>query len=770
MRQNIRYGLGSLGLILLLYYWVSSFNLPLEYDPTSTIILDQNQQLLAAQIASDGQWRFEGIELLPEKYQKAVLLFEDEYFHYHPGFNPISMLKALWYNLQQGEIKRGGSTLSMQVIRLSRKNQPRTLIEKMIEVLWALRLELKYTKNEILQIYATHAPFGGNVVGLSAATWRYFGRNFTHLTWAESATLAVLPNAPALIHPGKNRSLLLEKRNRLLLKLLEKQIINNETYQLAISEELPSHPFPIPQFTPHLLQWAIKQGLQGQRIITSIQRDLQIQMQDLISNQHRQLAHNEIHNAAILIIDIKKNQVISYVGNTDCDHQQSGKNVDIIQSLRSTGSTLKPFLYAAMLEEGLLLKNSLVLDIPTQIAGYVPQNFEKKFDGIVPASAALSRSLNIPAVRQLQQFGVEHFYHILQDLEFESINKGAHHYGLSLILGGAESSLWDLAKAYHYLAQKVNHQELSQPEIFLSHQEKKNTPSKLPFSEFNLYQTFDVLASLTRPESLSSNYNFNTQRKIAWKTGTSFGHRDAWAIGLTPEYLIGVWVGNADGEGRPGLTGIQVAAPLMFDAWAYLPKTTWFKLPSNGFLRSEICSFSGMRAHSDCPQTQLENISVASTRSNLCSFHKKIYLDTTQQFRVNSSCYPVHLMKEFVPIDLSPTVAFFYKKIQPNYREIPPWLPTCQLAQRNTIDIIYPSPNQKIFIPKNLDSTISPPIFEAAHQQANQAIYWYLNDQYLGTTNGAHKMEVNVPPGTYQLVLTDKLGSTTIQKVTFVEK
>ena len=256
-------------LLLVAYY----FCLPkhLFKDPTATVITSNKNELLGAIIADDGQWRFPENDSVPDKFKTCIIAFEDEYFYNHPGFNPISIFKALKENIDSGEIKRGGSTITQQVIRLSRKGKRRTYWEKFKEIILATRLELRYDKDEILALYASHAPFGGNVVGLDAASWRYFNRNSEDLSWAESATLAVLPNAPSLIYPGKNQLQLLKKRNRLLKKLLDNQTIDSLTYRLSISEGLPQKPYPLPQIAPHLLQTIAKTD-KGQRIKTSVNK------------------------------------------------------------------------------------------------------------------------------------------------------------------------------------------------------------------------------------------------------------------------------------------------------------------------------------------------------------------------------------------------------------------------------------------------------------------------------------------------------------------
>lgn len=335
-------------LLLIIYYF--SLPRPLFQEPYSTVIESKEGVLLGAKIARDGQWRFPAQDSIPDKFKKCIVYFEDQYFYQHPGFNPMAMVNAIKQNKKAGKVVRGGSTLTQQVIRLSRKGQHRTYFEKMIEGILATRLELKYSKDEILELYAAHAPYGGNVVGLEMASWRYFGVQSHQLSWAESATLAVLPNAPSLIYPGKNQQKLRDKRNRLLLKLQQEGIIDLQTYELSIDEPLPGKPYDLPQIAPHLLQ-RIAKNQEGTRIKTTIDIALQNRVNQIAKYYYSQYKQNEVNNLAILVIDVTNRNVISYVGNspTDNDHQ---KDVDIISAPRSTGSILKPLLYAGMLDEG----------------------------------------------------------------------------------------------------------------------------------------------------------------------------------------------------------------------------------------------------------------------------------------------------------------------------------------------------------------------------------------------------------------------------------
>ncbi|MEO5583750.1 MAG: transglycosylase domain-containing protein, partial [Saprospiraceae bacterium] len=398
-------------------------------------IFSSNGQLLGARLAKDEQWRFQPADTIPFKFKRAILLFEDKHFYYHPGINPISLCRALIQNLKARKIVRGGSTISMQDIRLRRGiSRKRNLLNKLLEMYWAVGLEVSNSKNKILLDYSSRASFGTNVVGLEAACWRYFDKPSANLTWAEAACLAVLPNSPSLIHPGKNRSSLKIKRDKLLKKLYLAESIDLDTYQRALLEPLPDHPLPLPNIAPHLLDYLYLSAEISGTIKTTIDYALQNQINELARNTYTNLSASKIYNLAILIADTKTGNTIAYVGNPSNTIQSL--HVDHIQALRSTGSIMKPFLYTGALSKGIILPKTLLKDIPTVIEGFQPKNFNLNYSGAVHADQALIQSLNIPMVLLLRQYGLEQFHHDLNQLGLTSFHKPPSYYGLSLILGG----------------------------------------------------------------------------------------------------------------------------------------------------------------------------------------------------------------------------------------------------------------------------------------------------------------------------------------------
>ncbi|MEM9648412.1 MAG: penicillin-binding protein 1C [Bacteroidota bacterium] len=772
LRIRFKMGLGFLFLMMLV--WMFCLPKSLFEDDTSTVVSSSNGSLLGARIAKDGQWRFPELDSVPFRFKQCVLFFEDEYFYQHLGFNPISIGKAIKHNLTKAT-RRGGSTITQQVIRLSRKNKSRTYWEKGIELFLATRLEFGYSKDEILRLYASHTPYGGNVVGLETASWRYFGIPAHELSWGQSAALAVLPNAPALIFPGRNDHALKHKRDRLLRKLRIKNIIDQDTYELAILEPLPQKPIPLPNIAPHLVERVQKEH-HGKHIKTSVDRNLQVQVNQVAKQHYHRLKSNAIHNLAILVLDVESRKVLAYIGNSPAS-EEHGNHVDIITKNRSTGSTLKPFLFSALLHEGQLLPNSLVTDVPTVINGYHPKNFNKKHVGAVPASRALSRSLNVPAVRLLRQFGLQKFYNKLQKMRMESIHKPASHYGLALILGGAESSLWDITKTYASTASTLNYfvnhsstyrtNEFTEPTYLLQKELDFGKDQFEPpaLNAGSIYHTFKSLREVNRPEGDENWEFFDAAQPIAWKTGTSFGFKDAWAVGVTPKYAIGVWAGNADGEGRPGLVGISAAAPILFDVLSLLPGGSWFKEPFDDLVTLEVCTKSGHRASVFCDDTREEQMPENGIKSATCPYHHKVFLDAEESYQVNSACYPLADMVEKNWFSLPPIVEYYYTAANPNYKTLPPYLSGCVDGQDELMQFIHPRLHEEILIPKDIGKSYKDVVFKLAHQQAESTVHWYLNETYLNSTSNFHELILPMEPGNYTLTVVDHEGNSIKQPI-----
>ena len=755
------------------YYFSLSF--PLFDTSYSTVLEDKKGRLLGATIAQDGQWRFPQTDSLSKKFITAITYFEDQQFFRHPGVNPLALARATWQNLRAGRVVSGGSTLTMQTIRLSRGKE-RTLGEKIIEIILSTRLEWVLSKDDILKTYASHAPFGGNVVGIDAAAWRYYGVSPHQLSWAENTLLAVLPNSPALLYPGRNSEQLLTKRNGLLHKLWQHRQIDSLTYALAIAEPLPGPPQPLPTLAPRLLTRLINEGHRGQRVVSTLDAALQQRVSGIVQQHHQRWQGNGIHNAAALVVDVATGEVHAYVGNTNTTAEH-GTSVDIITARRSTGSLLKPLLYAAMLNEGSILPQTLQPDVPTFIDGFAPQNFTKSFEGAVPADQVITRSLNVPSVHMLRDYGIEKFHYLLKQMGMTTLDQPPSHYGLSLIIGGAEGSLWDMTGMYASMARTLNHYfKYPEPHRYakvdihpltyrptpqITHKASERSAQSW-LNAASLWFTFKAMLEVVRPEAEAGWQYYASAKKVAWKTGTSHGHRDAWAVGVTPRYVVGVWVGNADGEGRPGLTGVTVAAPMLFDIVNLMPATDWFDIPRSDMAEVLVSQQSGFRAPLHCQDTVRTLVPRAGLRSPVSPYHQMVHLDARREHQVHGDCEPVGRMQSELWFVLPPVQEWYYKRQHPSYRTLPPFRSDCSTGNfaRRSLDLIYPKANATIYIPRELDGQLGRTVFEAAHRNVETGIFWHVDDHYLGETRRHHQMALALEPGLHTLTLVDEEGTT----------
>ena len=674
----------------------------------ATVVTDRNGELLGARIAGDQQWRFPPCDTVPERFATALIQFEDRCFRWHPGVNPVALARAAVDNLHAGHVVSGGSTLTMQVIRLSR-NRERTLWQKLVEAVLATRLEFRCSKDEILALYASHAPFGGNVVGLEAAAWRYFGRPAGELSWAESATLAILPNAPASIHPGKGREQLLAKRNRLLERLHARGYMDASTLETALTEPLPDAPYPLPNLARHF----VEDQPRGKETRTGIDISLQRQVEDATTRWSDELALTGTADLAAVILDIRSGETIAYVGNASPLRARPGSEVNIAAAPRSTGSILKPFLYCAALQDGTILPRTLLRDTPVNLNGFTPQNFDLQFHGAVPAAEALARSLNVPAVHLLRTYGAPRFLKVLREAGLSTLPRDASFYGLSLILGGGEGTLVDITRAYAGMVRSYD-----------------GLPTDSPFHDrLALWYTFEALKEVNRPDEIDWKL-IRSVRKAAWKTGTSYGSRDAWAVGVTPDYAVGVWCGNADGHGVAGMTGAKTAGPVLFDLLNLLPPTAeWFEEPLEGGIWLDVCKESGMLRSQDCPNYERVLLPMQAQESEVCPYHK----DGT--FR------------------LPPAMEWYYKAYHPEYEVRPA---TRDIAR---MEFLYPEPGSVLTLPRQLDGSEGGAVFQAVHRDPAATLYWHLDDTYLGETRIIHQMLLSPSPGKHAVTVVDGDGN-----------
>ena len=721
----------------------------------SLVVTDREGTLLGARIASDGQWRFPPCDTVPEKFATAIIEFEDRWFRFHPGVNPVSLARAAYGNLKAGRVVSGGSTLTMQVVRMSRRKE-RTLWQKMVESILAMRLELRCSKKEILAMYASHAPFGGNVVGIDAASWRYYGHPASELSWGEAATLAVLPNSPSSVHPGKNRERLLSKRNALLERLCKAGHLDRYSLELAMEEPLPEDPLPLPSLAPHLVDRISSSGKAGGQVRTTIDAGLQRQVESLTDLFGRELSSRGIRDLAAIVADVHTGEVLAYVGNSDLGRKRDGSNVDIPMSPRSTGSILKPLLYCAMLQDGDILPYTLLPDIPVNINGFAPQNFDHSYSGAVPASIALARSLNVPSVHELRKYGVPKFLEILRSCGMGTLTRSASDYGLSLILGGAEGTLYDIVTIYSSMAYTYQQTDsLGAPPVMHWSTDYHAPKGRKPFplrDKAALWYVLDALKEVNRPDEIDWRM-IPSVGKIAWKTGTSYGFRDAWAVGVNPDFVVGVWAGNASGEGVPQLTGARTSGPVMFDIFNLLPRSRtegtyasggWFLEPLPGdCVTAETCSMSGFLKGPSCDRADTLLLPRKAISGDSCPYHRM-----------------VEGKSRFI---LPPAMEWYYKQEHPEYQPIPV---NAASSSADVMEFIYPENGSSIFIPRQLDGSVKGVVFYLAHRDPSVTVYWHMDNAYLGETRLRHTLSIIPSPGTHSVTVVDSMGNT--ESVSFV--
>ena len=738
--------------------------------PESYVLEARDGSLLSARIASDGQWRFPARSTVPEKFRRALLTFEDKRFYEHSGIDGLAVARALRINARAGRVRSGGSTITMQVARLSRGETRRNLANKMAEGLLALRIEASFGKDEILAMYAAQAPFGGNVVGLEAAAWRYFGRDPDTLSWAEAATLAVLPNNPSLVRLNRNRERLKAKRDFLLHGLRRAGDLSAVDLDLALSEPLTAEPHDLPDLAPHLLETLRVRNPARHRIVTTLDARLQAEATRAVQAHVEMLARQQVHNAAAIIVDNRSFEVLAYVGNGDTPHFQEmgsvpisrGYAVDIIRRPRSTGSILKPMLYAAMLEDGSLSPRMLLPDVPTHYDGFAPENFDRQYRGAVRADEALAASLNIPAVRMLKTYGIARFADVLRGAGMSTLTRPADDYGLTLILGGAEGNLWDISAMYSSLAgiARAGPAEPA-PQFHALTVLADTTPRALgpsPIGTGAAWLALNALLEVPRPGEESHWKSFASSRRIAWKTGTSVGLRDGWAAGITSRHTVAVWVGNASGEGRPGLTGSAMAAPLMFGLFNSLPSSDWFEVPTHALRRIETCANDGFLANGEC-DTETAWVPRDSHFDALSPHNLRVQLESTRRFRVDGDCESPSTMTHASWFVLPPAEEYYYRRSHAEYRPLPPSRADCRgKSDRPALALLYPDPNAQVLIPQELDGQRGRTVFEAVSRRREATIYWHLDGQYLGETHTFHQQSLDIDPGEHILTVVDDAG------------
>jgi penicillin-binding protein 1C len=753
----------SLPVFLIIIYLVIPPRKPIFNADYSVMVLSSKGELLNAYLNSEEQWHLPPINnQIPDKLKTAAIVFEDENFYNHIGVDFSAIARAFFQNYKSGKIISGASTIPMQVARMSNPKK-RNYINKFLEACFAIKISLHYSKDNLLKLYLDHAPYGGNVIGYQAASLKFFGKNADMLTWSEAATLAVLPNAPGLIYPTSTSDELMKKRNQLLAVLLDKEYINEQAYQLALLEPIPDRFLSFNSLSPHLSRHLKINNTDINVFNTTIDADIQKKCNNIALRYRNIYSTYGIHNLSILVSETNTGNVISYVGSPDFFDDENGGQVDGVISPRSSGSILKPFLYALCFDEGVITPESFIRDLPTYFDGFTPQNASREYNGVIKAKDALIQSLNIPAVRLLNSYGVHQFYYFLNEAGLTTLFRNSDDYGLPLILGGAEVSMWEMVSLFRGLANKGVFNE----NVVVKGQIPKKS-NKL-ISSASCHLTLEILKDLKRPGSEYFWEKFSGSKQFSWKTGTSYGHKDAWAIGLNKEYTIAVWVGNFNGDSNKNISGASSAGPIMFDILQMLPHkemNSWFELQPDDFKTISVCNLSGFRASDACPEKSDILVPYGMKPLKACEYHDFVYLSDDSNYQSCSRCWGLIGGNKKVATIYPPDVAYFLRS-KGQYVESPqshyPYCPAYKAD--NSLSIIYPNLGARLFLPRDFDGNIQEVICNVGYNGPGEKIYWYLDEYFIGTTEKEHKLAVKFREGWSTIKVIDEFGAEDSQKV-----
>jgi len=742
-----------LGCGLLLFFAIDllfPFKPKVQY---STQITASDGTVLHAFLSVDDKWRlYTNISEITPLLQKTLIHKEDRYFYYHPGINPFAMLRAAGRNIFTGRRTSGASTITMQVVRLLEPKK-RTYLNKLIESFRAVQLELHYSKDEILQLYLNLVPYGGNIEGIKAASLLYFGKAPQLLSLAEITALTIVPNRPSSLQPGTKNDALKTARNEWLTRFRKERLFEKNIIQDALEEPLIVKRLTAPKQAPHL-SLRLKKDFPDRPIInTTVKIQAQKQIEEQIKNYVNRLQRMNIHNAAVLVINNETMAVEAYVGSADFNNPYDGGQVDGIRAIRSPGSTLKPILYATAFDKGFITPKTVLNDVPTNFSGYEPENFDQNFNGQVTAEFALANSLNIPAVKILREVSTSVLIDKLKKADFQTIKKQSKDLGLSMILGGCGVTLEELTRLF---AAFSNEGELK-PIRYTTENPVPKKGEQLVSKEATFLLN-NILTQVTRPD-LPTNFD-NTYHlpKIAWKTGTSYGKRDAWSIGYNRKYTIGVWVGNFSGEGVPELSGANTATPLLFSIFNsldYNSSNSWYQMPENVSLR-KICAVSGDIPSSFCDHQITDYFVMGVSPYRKCQHLRYVFTDLSSKISYCTYCLPESgTVKKTYP-NLAPELIAYYESKKIPYQKLPPHNPACERVFKEGAPlIISPNDGSEYFI-----QTIEPQKIQLSCQTGNdvQEVFWYVNDKLVKRSAPHEAVFISPPAGKVKISCSDDKG------------
>jgi penicillin-binding protein 1C len=739
--------LAGIFLTFLLANWV--FPLPdrIEY---STIITDDKGEVVHAFLTRDQQWRMktELGEISP-LLRKTIVEKEDKYFYYHPGVNLLAMARALGRNLIHMRRTSGASTITMQVAR-ALEPKKRTYWNKVVEVFRAVQLEWKYSKSEILQLYLNVVPYGGNIQGVKAASILYFNKNPDHLSLAEITALSIIPNRPSSLVMGRNNDRIVEERNKWLRRWAQEKVFTAHEIEDAMAEPLTATRGSVPSYLPQL-SWKLKKR-GGPIVRSTIQLNTQLKVEKLVRDYSRTLALKNIHNAAVIVIDNRTHRVVSYVGSADFNDAMNAGQVNGAAAVREPGSTLKPLLYGLCIDEGLLTPKRTITDVPINYDGYAPENYDKRFNGYVTMEYALEHSLNIPAVKSLKALGKDKLIQRLSQCDFRQINLDRKKLGLSMILGGCGATLEEMTGMYSLFA---NEGVYVRPRYAITDSASAGVRILSPAAVFMINET---LSKVNRPDFPLNWQSTLHLPKIAWKTGTSYGRRDAWSIGYNRHFTVGIWAGNFSGLGVPELSGANVATPLLFTVFNtidYDDDATWFGKPDDCDVRM-VCSETGLPPDGFCKNLVTDYFIPLVSTAKKCDNRQEVFLSADGKLSYCRSCLPAVGYKKKWYTVIPPEMKEYYDANHVSYEPIPPHNPECEKVFKEGAPVVTSPANGSEYLINRKDP--EPLLLRCRVTNDVAKVYWYINDKFYRSGEAGGKEFFMPDEGPVKISCTDDKG------------
>ena len=719
--------------ILLFIYLIKVY---ITYDPKklveevnySKVVLDRKGQILSVFLNNEEEFHIKYDGEVPETLKTAVINYEDKKFYSHSGVDYPRILKSFFNNMI-GRKKMGASTISMQVVKLLEPKK-RTYFNKLIEVVKAYKLESEFSKEEILKIYLNNVPYGSNIVGYSGAIKMYFNKEVKDLSYAEAALLAVLPNSPGILNLKKNNDKLEAKRNRLLKTLLDRKLIDERQYKFSLLEKFPNKIYyyekKAPQFSIFL-----KNKYPEKIIKSTLDYNLQKKLEKIVHDYSNAMKDVGINNAAVLVVNNKTKEVLAYVASQDFYDKRNNSEIDGLQAKRSPASLLKPFLFALSIDDGLIVPDSIYPDVPIYFGNFYPKNSSNTFTGMVKMDEALIKSLNIPFVKLLSDYGVDRFYYFLENNDNYPEDR-FDKYGLSLILGTREMRPVDIGKLYIGLA---NYGKVSNLKYTLTEDKPKEYQQ---FSRGASYLTLETLSRVVRP---GNEKLYSEQRPISWKTGTSYGMKDAWSVGVSPDYTVLVWLGNFNQKSIFSLSGVETAGNLLFKVFNIVDiNSKTFEKPTDDLKEIEIDEKTGYRKFYDVESKKVFYPKDAKLL-RISPYYKKIFVDENDM-EIDSRSPNFDKRKEKIVIEYPIEVSnyFFLNGVREN----------------KNVKIAYPVQNLNIFVPKDFDGYKK--VAMKLYNPNNEYVYWYLDEDYVGYSNEKEKFfELDI--GKHKLTIITENGA-----------